>query len=51
MQRRIRDRSGGGLRTYSRVPLHLQAKTPNSNENVKNNSNIVNGDQMYQTQP
>ena len=43
--------SGGGFRTYSRVPLHLRDKTPNSNEttkppNVKNNSNIANGDQI-----
>ena len=43
--------SGEGLLTYSRVPLHLQVKTPNSNEmtkppNVKNNSNIANGDQI-----
>ena len=43
--------SGGGLRRYSRVPLHLRDKTPNSNEttkplNVKNNSNIANGDQL-----
>ena len=43
--------SGGGLRTYSCVPLHLRDKTPNSNEttnppNVKNNSNIANGDQI-----
>ena len=41
--------SGGGLRMYSRVPLHLGDKTPNSNEttkppNVKNNSNIANSD-------
>ena len=43
--------SGGGFRTYSRVPLHLRDKTPNSNEttkppNVKNNSNIANGDRI-----
>ena len=43
--------SGGGLRTYSHVPLHLRDKTPNSNEttkppNVKNNSIIANGDQI-----
>ena len=43
--------SGGGLQTYSRVPLHLRVKTPNSNEmtkppNVKNNSNIAKGDQI-----
>ena len=42
---------GGGLRTYSHVPLHLRDKTPNSNEttkppNVKNNSNIANGDRI-----
>ena len=45
------NRSGGGLRTYSHVPLHLRVKTPNSNEttkpqNVKNNLNIVYGDQI-----
>ena len=43
--------SGGCLQTYSRVPLHLRVKTPNSNEttkppNVENNSNIANGDQI-----
>ena len=43
--------SGGGLRTYSRVPLHLRGKTPNSKDttktsNVKNNSNIAEGDQI-----
>ena len=43
--------SGGGLQTYSRVPLHLRDKTPNSNEmtkppNDKNNSNIAHGDQI-----
>ena len=27
--------SDGGLRTYSRVPLHLRVKTPNSNETIK----------------
>ena len=41
--------SGGGLQTYSRVPLHLRVKTPNSNEtikppNVQNNTNIAKGD-------
>ena len=43
--------SSGGLRTYSRVPLHLRGKTPNSTDttktsNVKNNSNIADGDQI-----
>ena len=43
--------SAGGLRTYSLIPLHLQVKTPNSNEaikppNVQNNSNIAKGDQI-----
>ena len=43
--------SAGGLRTYSHIPLHLQVKTPNSNEmikppNVQNNSNIAKGDQI-----
>ena len=45
------NRSGEGLRTYSRVPSHLRVKTPNSNEttkppNVQNNSNIAKGDQI-----
>ena len=45
------NRSSGGLRTYSRVPLHLRHKTPNSNKttrppNLKNNLNIANGDQI-----
>ena len=39
------------MRTYSRVPLHLRVKTPNSNEtikpsNVQNNLNIAKGDQI-----
>ena len=43
--------SAGGLRTYSRIPLHLRVKIPNSNEtikppNVQNNSNIAKGDQI-----
>ena len=43
--------SDEGLGTYSRVPLHLRVKTPNSNEttkplNVKNNLIIANGDQI-----
>ena len=43
--------SDGGLRTYSRIPLHLRVETPNSNEtikptNVQNNSNIPKGDQI-----
>ena len=43
--------SDGGLRTYSRLPLHLRVETPNSNEtikppNIQNNSNIANGDQI-----
>ena len=43
--------SGGGLRTYSRVPLPLRVKTPNSNEtikppNVQNNLNIAKGEQI-----
>ena len=45
------NRSSGGLRTYSPVPLHLRGKTPNSKNttktsNVKNNSNIADGDQI-----
>ena len=43
--------NGGGLRTYSRVPLHLRDKTPSSNEttkppNDKNISYIAKGDQI-----
>ena len=43
--------SVGGLQTYSRIPLHLRVKTPNSNEtirppNVQNNSNIAKVDQI-----
>ena len=43
--------SSGGLRTYSRVPLHLRGQTPNSTDttktpNVKNNSNIADGDKF-----
>ena len=38
---------GGGLRTYSRIPLHLRGKTPGSADAVKdsntgNSSNIAN---------
>ena len=45
------NRSAGGLRMYSRIPLHSRVKTPNSNEtikppNVQNNSNISKGDQI-----
>ena len=43
--------SSGGLQTYSREPLHLRGKTPNSTDttkasNVKNNSNITDGDKI-----
>ena len=43
--------SSGGLRTYSRVPLHLRGKTPNTTDttktsNVRNNSNIADGDKI-----
>ena len=43
--------SDGGLRTYSRIPLHLRVKTPNTNEtikppNVQNNSYTAKGDQI-----
>ena len=43
--------SARGLRTYSRIPLHLRVKTPNSNETIKppnlqSNSNIAKGDQI-----
>ena len=43
--------SSGGLRTYSRVPLHLQGRTPNTTNttktsNVRNNLNIADGDKI-----
>ena len=39
--------NGGGLRTYSRIPLHLRGKTPGAADAVKdsntgNSSNIAN---------
>ena len=42
---------GGGLRTYSRIPLHLWGKTPGSADAVKdsntgNSSNIANRDKI-----
>ena len=42
---------GSGLRTYSRIPLHLRGKTPGSTDAVKdsntgNSSNITNRDQI-----
>ena len=43
--------NGGGLRTYSRIPLHLQGKTPGAadaviDSNKRNRSNIVNRDKI-----
>ena len=43
--------NGGGLRTYSRIPLHLRGKTPDAadaviNSNKRNRSNIVNRDKI-----
>ena len=43
--------NGGGLRTYSRIPLHLQGKTPGAadaviDSNTRNSSNIVNRDKI-----
>ena len=43
--------SSGGLRAYSRVPLHLLGKTPNTTDttktsNVRNNLNNANGDKI-----
>ena len=40
---------GGGLRTYSRIPLHLRGKTPSAadaliDSNTRNRSNIANRD-------
>ena len=44
-------RNGGGLRTYSRIPLHLRSKTPGAadaviDSNKRNRSNIVNRDKI-----
>ena len=43
--------NGGGLRTYSRIPLHLRGKTPGAadaviDSNKRNRSNIVNRDKI-----
>ena len=43
--------NGGSLRTYSRIPLHLRAKTPGAADavidpNTRNRSNIVNRDKI-----
>ena len=43
--------NGGGLRTYSRIPLHLRGKTPGAadaviDSNTRNRSNIVNRDKI-----
>ena len=43
--------NGGGLRTYSRIPLHLRGKTPGAadaviDSNKRNCSNIVNRDKV-----
>ena len=43
--------NGGGLRTYSRIPLHLRGKTPGAADAVKdsntgNSSNIANPDKI-----
>ena len=43
--------NGGGLRTYSRIPLHLRGKTPGAadaviDSNTRNRSNIVNRDNI-----
>ena len=43
--------NGGGLRTYSRIPLHLWGKTPGAadaiiDSNKRNRSNIVNRDKI-----
>ena len=43
--------NGGGLRTYSRMPLHLRGKTPSAADavngsNKRNRSNIVNRDKI-----
>ena len=43
--------NGGGLQTYSRIPLHLRGKTPSAadaviDSNKRNRSNIVNRDKI-----
>ena len=43
--------NGGGLRTYSRIPLHLRGETPGAADavidpNTRNRSNIVNRDKI-----
>ena len=43
--------NGGGLRTYSRIPLHLRGKTPGAadaviNSTKSNRSNIANSDKI-----
>ena len=43
--------NGGGLRTFSRIPLHLRGKTPGAADTVidsnnRNRSNIVNRDKI-----
>ena len=43
--------NGGGLRTYSRIPLHLRGKTPGAadaviDSNTRNRSNIANRDKI-----
>ena len=43
--------NGGGLRTYSRIPLHLRGKTPSAadaviDSNTRNRSNITNRDKI-----
>ena len=45
------NRDGGGLRTYSRIPLHLRGNTPGSadavkDSNTRNSSNIANRDKI-----
>ena len=43
--------NGGGLQTYSRIPLHLRGETPGAadsviDSNTRNLSNIVNRDNI-----
>ena len=45
------NRNGGGLRTYSRIPLHLRSKTPGAadavnDSNTRNRPNIANRDKI-----
>ena len=49
------NRNGGGLRTYSRIPLHLRGKTPGAADAVidstkSNHANIANREKISSDQ-